>query len=297
MGAAAACALSQAGHEVFGTIRPGGSVRHVGPSQQLIEVDLGDSDAVSRALARVRPETVIHSAWGGVVGHKRTDPGQIADNINYAANLLKAAAAAGVQKFIGIGSQAEYGPLWGPVREDHLPEPTSLYGIAKLAVLHLTRLLSARAGISFAWLRLFATYGPNDNPHWLIPSLVSQMTEGLRPRTTAGDQRCDYLYISDVATAILAVAVTEDAIGLFNLGSGRAITVRQIVEKVRDRVAPQLELVFGEIPYPSDQVWHLEADVSRLREITGWSPVVDPDEGLDRTVAWCRQQRCSRARV
>jgi nucleoside-diphosphate-sugar epimerase len=52
-----------------------------------------------------------------------------------------------------------------------------------------------------------------------------------------------------------------------------------------------MELIFGEIPYKSDQVWHMEADIDRLRAATGWSPTVDMDTGLEMTVGWHRKQR------
>lgn len=80
--------------------------------------------------------------------------------------------------------------------------------------------------MQFAWLRLFATYGPQDNPNWLITSVVNQMLNGRRPQITAGRQLCDYLYIEDVAAAIIAVAEKPEATGIFNLGSGQPVAVR-----------------------------------------------------------------------
>ncbi|MHB1304798.1 MAG: NAD-dependent epimerase/dehydratase family protein [Acidiphilium sp.] len=294
VGAAVVHAALLAGHEVFGTIRPGGNlarVRAIGSGFQALELDMRDREAVISALAAIRPEVLIHSAWGGVTSQSRGGLSQVTNNIDAACHLLIAGAAVGLKKFVGIGSQSEYGLLAGRVDERHLPEPTSLYGAAKLSVLHLTQQLSAQAGTSFAWLRLFATYGPGDNPNWLIPSLINQMLAGVRPRTTEAIQLWDYLYIDDVATGILAVATHSGAAGVFNLGSGQPIAVRMIVERIRDRVAPGLDLVFGEVPYSPSQIWHMEADVSRLKNATGWAPAVDLSSGLDRTVAWYRKQR------
>ena len=92
--------------------------------------------------------------------------------------LVEAAAANHVGKFIGIGSQGEYGLLSGKITETALPVPTSLYGAAKVAMQVLASQLCADAGVEFAWLRLFSTYGPQDNPDWLIPSLITQMLDG-----------------------------------------------------------------------------------------------------------------------
>jgi UDP-glucose 4-epimerase len=111
---------------------------------------------------------------------------------------------------------------------------------------------------------------------------------GRRPKTTLGTQSWDWLYVDDVARAILAMATSERTDGIYNIGSGRAVTVRSVVERIRDLVAPEMELVFGEIPFRPDQVMHMQADISRLAAATGWSPTVPIEEGLARTVAWYR---------
>jgi nucleoside-diphosphate-sugar epimerase len=207
----------------------------------------------------------------------------VTDNVEIACGLAEAAAAAGVESFIGVGSQGEYG-AGSSMREDALPAPTSLYGAAKVASLFLTRQIAAQAGMRHAWLRLFSTYGPRDNSGWLIPMLITEMLAGRRPRTTLGTQSWDWLYVDDVAAGILAVAETPTAAGVFNLGSGQAVPVRQVVERIRDLAAPGLELVFGEIPFRPDQVMHMQADISNLRAATGWQPQVGMAEGLARTV-------------
>ncbi len=174
------------------------------------------------------------------------------------------------------------------MREDSLPEPTTLYGASKVATLFVTRQLAAQAKVRHAWLRLFSVYGPGDNDVWLIPMLIGEMLAGRRPRTTLGTQYWDWLHVDDVARAILAVAVTPSAAGVFNLGSGRAVQVRSVVERIRDLAAPGMELVFGEIPFRPDQVMHMQADISRLTGATGWTPKVGIEEGLAATVAWYR---------
>jgi nucleoside-diphosphate-sugar epimerase len=231
---------------------------------------------------------VLHLAWFGVANHARFDRRQFAENIEPSCSLVEAAAAAGASGFIAMGSQGEYG-AGSTMREDSLPEPTSLYGAAKIATLYLTRQLAAQAGMRHAWLRLFSTYGPGDNDGWLIPMLITEMLAGRRPSTTLGTQYWDWLHVEDVARAVLAVATTPTAAGVFNLGSGRASRVRDVVERIRDLAAPGMDLVFGEIPFRPDQVMHMEADVSRLRAATGWQPRISLEEGLEGTVAWYRR--------
>jgi len=245
-------------------------------------LDLTDGDAVDELLQGLRPDIVIHTAWAGVSGAARASEVQFA-SITATCRLAEAATRHGARKFVGIGSQAEYGPLDGPVVETRVPMPTTLYGAAKLSACHLARQRCLDAGVDFAWLRLFATYGPGDNPNWLIPSLIARMAAGESPKMTPGTQKWDYLFNEDTAAGILATALS-DARGIFNLSSGGSVPVRDIATMIRDRVTPDLALTFGEVPFGPAQIMHMEGDITALRDATGWSPTVSLAEGLDRTV-------------
>jgi nucleoside-diphosphate-sugar epimerase len=290
VGAATLRAALDAGHEVAAPVRPGSAAERLAPFEgryRRLPIDLRDAADVAGAMAEFRPDVVLHLAWWGVANSARFDRRQISENIDAASALVEAAAAAGAGAFAGVGSQGEYG-AGSTMREDALPEPTTLYGASKVATLFITRQLAAQAKMRHAWLRLFSVYGPGDNDVWLIPMLIGEMLAGRRPRTTLGTQYWDWLHVDDVARAILAVAVTPDAAGVFNLGSGRAVQVRSVVERIRDLAAPGMELVFGEIPFRPDQVMHMQADISRLTAATGWTPEVGIEEGLAATVAWYR---------
>ncbi|WP_165585387.1 NAD(P)-dependent oxidoreductase [Roseococcus sp. SYP-B2431] len=283
----------EAGHEVVAPVRPGSAAPRLAPFAgrfSRVDLDLRDTRGLAQAVASHRPEAVLHLAWAGVANAARFDRTQIADNLDVACALVEAAGAAGAGAFIGLGSQGEYGAGSG-MREDVLPEPTSLYGAAKVSALFLTRQLAAQAGMRHAWLRLFSTYGPGDNDGWLIPMLITEMLADRRPRTTLGTQSWDWMHVEDVARGILAAATTPTAAGVFNLGSGRAVRVRDVVERIRDLAAPGMELVFGEVPFRPDQVMHMQADISRLTAATGWAPRIPIEEGLEGTVAWYRRHR------
>jgi UDP-glucose 4-epimerase len=290
VGAATLGAALQAGHEVASTVRPGCSGRRIAQFEgqhRRFSLDLRDAESVSAAVAEFRPDAVLHLAWWGVANTARFDRRQVTDNIEVTCALIEAAAASGVRAFIGVGSQGEYGP-GSPMDEDALPRPTSLYGASKVSALFLTRQLADQAGLRHAWLRLFSAYGPGDSGAWLIPMLITEMLAGRRPRTTLGTQTWDWLHVDDAARAILAVAATPTAEGVFNLGSGRAVPVKSVIERIRDLAAPGMELIFGEVPFRPDQVMHMQANISRLTAATGWTPNITMDEGLATTVAWYR---------
>ena len=77
-----------------------------------------------------------------------------------------------------------------------------------------------------------------------------------------------------------------EAEGVFNLGSGTAYALHEIIERIRYRIDPALLLGFGDVQYRPDQVMHLQADVTKLKMATGWEPRIELNEGLKRTVEW-----------
>jgi len=255
---------------------------------RVVRAGLDDVVAARRAVAELRPETVFHLAWGGVAGDSRDDPSQVTSNVAGSLRLFEAAREHGCRCWVGVGSQAEYGPYGGALREDLPARPQTVYGVSKLCVALLTQQLCRLAGVRFVWLRLLASYGPKDDRRRLIPSIIDRLLRGERPALTPGEQKWDYLYVDDAAEAIHLAARRPEASGVYNLGSGEAHAVRSIAERVRDLVDPSLPLGIGELAYRPGQLMHLQADITKLRAATGWRPRTTLDEGLRRTVAWHR---------
>jgi UDP-glucose 4-epimerase len=279
------------GHEVGFLARASSDpwrIRDVVGALTRIDGDLARVAAARGPMASFGPSVVIHLAWSGVGNARRNDPKQI-ENLQATLDLVGAARDAGASTFVGLGSQAEYGPSSGALDESAPTRPTTLYGVTKLSTYHFARHACFELGMRFAWLRLFSAYGPKDDPSWMISSLILDLLARRRPALTLGEQRWDYAYVTDAAAAVARVAAAPEAEGVYNLGSGVATPIRAVAETIRDLVDPSLPLGFGEVPYRVDQVMHLEARVERLRAL-GWAPQVSLAEGLKNTVQWYRER-------
>ncbi len=290
--------VASGSHEVAFLARPAADlwrIADVASRATRISADLGQIEEARAAVAAFRPDAVIHLAWAGVGNKLRNDPAQI-ENLRATLALLAVAHDAGARHFVGLGSQAEYGPCSGAIDEAAPTRPTTLYGVSKLATGLFAQHACAERGVRFAWVRLFSAFGPMDDPSWMISSLVLQLLARRRPPLTLGEQRWDYVYATDAADAVVRVALDPEARGIFNLGSGQAHPIRYVAESIRDLIDPALPLGFGEIPYRPDQVMHLEARVDRLRAL-GWVPAVSLERGLKETVAWYRDHQSRYASV
>lgn len=253
----------------------------------VIAGDVFQPDGYRAALRQFAPEAVIHCAWWGVAGADRNDIRQL-DNIPAAGCLVEAAAESGAKIVIGVGSQAEYGQKRGAVPEDSAAEPTTLYGVAKLAAARAVLNIATERGVRAAWGRVFSLYGPGEDRPWLVPSLIRDFMANRAPELTACEQIWEFTHVADAAAAIVALLDSDDARGVFNIGSGDPVRLRDAVLLLRDLVAPRIEPLFGRVAYRPDQVMHLEADISRIRDATGWRPNVSLPRGFAETVAWFR---------
>ncbi|MBF0283475.1 MAG: NAD(P)-dependent oxidoreductase [Magnetococcales bacterium] len=282
--------LLESGHEVAIPLRSASDPWRIRallehPRLRVIPGGWNDAEPLRPLLATFRPEALAHLAWGGVMNTARNDPSQ-ADNVGLTLRLIQLAAESGATRFLGVGSQAEYGPHNAPQDESTPTRPTTLYGAAKLSTRLMSEIICRERRMGFVWVRIFSTFGPLDHPGWMIPTLIRELLAGKRPALTPGEQLWDFLYVEDAADALARLLETPTAEGVFNLGSGSAPPLRQTIEALRDAIDPALPLGFGDIPYRPDQVMLLQAVTTRLQQATGWQPRIPLEEGLARTVAW-----------
>lgn len=286
--------LLERGWQVAALIRPTSNPWRLQESIDSLEVipgDLSNIHLMDSAIREFDPDLVFHMGWYGVSNRYRNSPEQITQNLLGSVALLQLVSKTRCRKWVGLGSQAEYGARSDVLRERLAPRPETTYGLAKLCSALLSKNLCEAYDIGFTWLRLLAVYGPADDPEHLIPYVILSLLNGQKPSLTGGEQHWDYLYIDDAAEAIYQAATRPRASGIYNLSSGEALAVREIVTRIRDLIDPSLPLGLGERPYQHDQVMRLQADIRRLRKAIAWAPSVSMSEGLERTVGWYREHR------
>jgi len=289
IGAAVCEELLAHGHEVAALVRDGEHWRldPIRRSMLVIVADLARCASWQEPVREFRPDSIAHLAWTGVRGADRDSPSQAA-NIGWTTDLLDICHRSGASTFLGVGSQAEYGPKQVAITEDDATNPTTQYGKAKLAAGRDIAKIAELRGMRHIWMRAFSIYGEGDHPHWLIPYLIGALLRGERPSLTAGEQLWDFLHIRDAAAAMRIALENPQAKGVYNLGSGYAPPLRRTIETIRDLIDPRAALGWGEIAYRPDQVMTLQADIARIKML-GWEPTITIAEGLARSVEWYRR--------
>jgi nucleoside-diphosphate-sugar epimerase len=205
-------------------------------------------------------------------------------NILATNRLIEAVRRTGVGRFVLASTSSVYG-LEAVGDEDHALEPSSPYGITKLAAEKLVLAHVALHGLPATIVRYFSIYGPRQRPDMAYHRFIEAMLDG-RTITVFGDgeQTRSNTFIDDAVTGTI-LALERGAVGgIYNIGGGRTISLNDAIGLIAGHLAIE-PVIHWEAARPGDQR-HTSADVSRARLALGYEPTVEPAEGLARQVAW-----------
>jgi UDP-glucose 4-epimerase len=250
----------------------------------VIYVDYSNLQNSELEIINFKPEIAYHIGWVGVENTDHNDEKMLLENIQTTLSLSKILIKCEIKVVVALGSQAEYGQYNQVINEKFPAKPTSFYGTAKLCAHNILNQYLLLNNIRFVWLRLFSSFGPYDNPNWLIPYVIKTVFDGKTPALTKAEQIWDFIYIDDVVDAIIECGENNNTKGIYNLGSGIGYSLKDVIIKIRNKINPKISLRFGEIPYKFNQTMVLQADITKLRIESNWSPKILIDEGLDLTI-------------
>ena len=265
------------------------------PKHENLHLVEGYLDSLSNLSEKVpeQCDTFYHIAWGNT-GARRNDSTELqAINIQYTLDAVRVAKAMGCTRFIGAGSQAEYGPknldVIGPDTET---APVNPYGASKLAAGLLARMLCREIGMECIWPRIFSTYGIYDKESSMISSSLRKMLNGEKTSFSPAEHRWDYLFSEDAGRAFYLMGEKGKDGSIYCIGSGQGRVLREFIEEMAACCGVAVQGI-GDIPYPaSGRIRNLCADITNLTEDTGFVPQVSFKEGITRTVEWMRNERC-----
>jgi GDP-L-fucose synthase len=269
------------------------------------DYDLRRADAICRALRNAAPNLIIHlAARVGGIGANRLHPAEyFYDNLMMGVQLMHEAWRSGVDKFVAVGTVCAY-PKFTPVpfSEDHLwdgyPEETNApYGMAKKMLLVQSQAYRQQYGYNSIFLLPVNLYGPGDNfdpeSSHVIPALIKKCADAVdRGDETIeawgdGSPTREFLYVDDAAEGIvLAAEAYNDSLPV-NLGSGREISIKELLETVARLTGFRGKIVW-DTSKPNGQPRRM-LDTSRAERMFGFRARTDFADGLARTVAWYRE--------
>lgn len=252
--------------------------------------DLRDHESIYSCIKNSRPQIVFHLAATRDVRRDLELINPVIDiNIKGTINLLRGIyeEKINIECFVNTGSSEEYGDGIAPFKEEQREKPVSPYSAGKVAVTYFCQMIYKTMGIPIVSLRPFLTYGPAQDTDMFIPSLIQYCIEGKDFPMTEGDQTREFNYVDDVVEAYLLAARCPDAIGkIINVGNGLEYKIKDIAKNIVLKMGNPIRLLIGALPKRPGEAKHFFSDNRKARKILGWSPKIDLDEGLKRTINW-----------
>ena len=281
------CRVLAQSFEVTALVRPTSNLFRLSGTNQ-INIVPRETELWSEFIQESKPEILILVDWWGVGNEDRNDEKQFENVIRMCA-LATAARDSGVKTVIGVGSQAELGPIADVITEDLPDQPTTKYGFAKVeARLKLRNILNDSVS-RFVWMRIFSTYGPLDTGNWLIPKTIDSLKGGQTMKLTKGEQEWSYLHAFDLAMAFKVAIETTNIVGIVNVGNPSTINLKDAVVSIASKLGSLNMLEFGAIEYRVDQVMKLQPLCEKLTK-AGWKPQITFEDGISQTIKWLNRE-------
>jgi UDP-glucose 4-epimerase len=289
-------ALLRGGHRVRVLVPEGASVHNLEGIIDRIEVLRSDLNGAGRS----------NGIWGGIdrVFHlacttrpktANDDPARdLEDNLVSTVRMLDRCVANNVGRVIFISSG---GTVYGrteslPIHEDHPIAPICSYGIHKATIERYLCLYKKLHGLDYRVARVANAYGERQTIYGnqgLVGTVLDRILSGQPIHVFGkGEAVRDYIYVGDIVAALVRLAESDTASGIFNVGSGRGYSVLDIIRIVEAALGLKAEIDFS--PARSLDVDKNILDITRMRKETGWAPQVSIEEGITRTAAWWRKE-------
>jgi len=278
--------------DVFGVVRTLPAWRLDGIDRRhILEADLIDLAATRNLVANVRPSTIFDCIAYGAYSFETDQELIYRTNFTALVQLMELLADTGFTAFVHAGSSSEYGTnSAGPLEEASL-QPNSHYSVSKAAASNYISYIGNIRRLPVLNLRLYSVYGPLEDLSRLIPNLVAKGLKGAFPPLVDPNTSRDFVYIDDVCDAFVhaAARLTPDIYGqAFNIGTGRATTIREVAKVAGDVFAIRAEPIFGSMAGRSWDLPDWYAAPGKAERLLNWTAKTDLATGLKLTSEWVR---------
>ncbi|MEG1836463.1 MAG: NAD(P)-dependent oxidoreductase [Synergistaceae bacterium] len=255
---------------------------------EIVYCELADLSSLKAKLKKLggKIDAFYHLAWCGSTGDSRGDYELQLNNAKYTVDAVKIAFELGCKRFVGAGTLAEfdcnaYLPINGST-----PSIVSNYGVAKIAAHYMSKAEANRLGIDHVWAYLSNTYGIGNRTQNFINFAVKKMLVDDEVNFTTATQLYDFVYVSDIASALYLLAEKGRNNYAYYIGSTQPTELKNYITMIRDAIDNSIVLNFGAVEFKGIKHPKEVFDCAELVEQTGYCPKVSFEDGIRDTIKW-----------
>ncbi len=284
-------ALSNSGVKVYAIIKDTNenieNIKHL-PNLEIVYCELSDIESLYDKITDRDIDVFYHFAWVGSAGPLRCDEEIQLQNALWTANALKTADKMNCKKFVNAGSITEIEALMAVYTQESKPFLPYIYGAGKIAAHTVCKPLANSLNIDLCWAVITNTYGVGEISPRLVNSSIRKILANEPLQFTSGTQNYDFIYIDDLARAFVAIGKYGKPNKEYVIGSGNAKPLKEFLLEMVNSLAPDAQVVFGDIPFTGVNL-PLEAfDTKDLENDCHFKPEISFAQGTKLTMEWIK---------
>lgn len=260
------------------------------PRVTFVPCDLAEMASLKDKLPAQEYDIFYHFAWVGSAGPARADTALQLQNAQWTVDSLRVAKELGCKRFLCAGSIMEHETIAAAYTQGNKPGLGYIYGGGKLIAHVMCMSVAAQIGIDLIWPEITNAYGVGERSPRMINTTIQKCIRGEAPQFTAGTQNYDFVYIDDVARAFRLIGENGKPFHEYLIGSSTARPLKEFLLEMKDAIAPDLDFIFGDIPFTGIDLPLSKFDCSQTEADTGFRAEISFAEGCKRTMAWWKEQ-------
>lgn len=254
-----------------------------------ISCDLSEMEKLESKITDRDIDTFYHFAWNGSAGPARADTKLQLKNAQWTIDSLNVAKKIGCKRFVVAGSIMEHETVAATYTQGNRPGLGYIYGSGKLVAHTMAMSVANNIGIDLIWAEITNAYGIGELSPRMVNITLRKVIRKEIPQFTAGTQNYDFVYIDDVARAFYLIGKNGKPFNDYVIGSSTAKPLRDFLLEMKDSVAPDLDFIFGDIPFTGINLPLEKFDCSKTEKDTGFRAEISFAEGTKRTINWLKE--------
>lgn len=256
------------------------------PLLTIISSELSNFDEIKSLIDYGSYEVFFHFAWEGSAGPARADYSLQLHNAENSLNIIKLAKKLGCSRFVFAGTIMEHETILAAYEQGNKPGPNYIYGAGKIVAHLMAQSLAASIDIDLIWSEITNAYGPGETSPRMVNTTIRKCINGVSPEFTSGTQNYDFVYIDDLAKAFRLIGEKGKPFNRYLIGSSNARPLKEFLIEMQQSIAPNLDFIFGNVPFTGVNMPLDYFDTSKTQEDTGFKAEISFGEGCKRTMQW-----------
>lgn len=287
VGSAVVRELLDSGYEIWAVDREGccGNLP-AHDKVHFIPCELANLQILKNSIGYGQYDLFYHFAWAGSAGAARADTALQLQNAQWTIDSLRIAKELGCRRFVCAGSIMEHETIAAAYTQGNRPGMGYIYGSGKLVAHTMCMSVAADIGIELVWPEITNAYGVGERSPRMVNTAIRKCIRGESPQFTAGTQNYDFVYIDDVARAFRLIGENGKPFHEYLIGSSNAKPLKEFLLEMREAIAPELEFIFGDIPFTGVNMPLDKFDCTQTEQDTGFRASISFGEGCRRTRDW-----------